>query len=371
MDFQCGYPKSYGMVYLIIGTNLNIICLTSMIILYVYYASGVLGITGHLFTNVAKNKNADMPLKSLTSQLHLQAYHDEIPVSIERPDWCQNCFTRPYKFIIESPSMCRNATQIDLLVIILSSPGNWHRRNIVRTTWANNMNIYGNTNVKHIFLIGSSPFNRRIMNENSIFGDLTLQNFKDSYLNLTLKTLMGFEWGRKFCPQAKQIMKTDDDVFVIIPRILELIGQVNYSSSTVYGCCSRTGKPVRNEPITRKFEKFFTPYVRYPHSVYPQYCKGIGYILSAQTVDKVLSISLNIPFFEWEDVYIGMCLRAIGIPLQSVMHFDLSLKSNETNNCSYYKRSKWYVYLYHNTSSAKQTWDDCIIPVYQRQELYH
>ena len=366
MDFQFGYPKRCGIVYAVIAINVNIICLISLIIIYVYYASGALGITWHLYTNVAENKNADTPLRSLTSELHLQAYHDEIPVSIERPDWCKNCFTRPYEFIIESPWVCRNTTQIDLLVVIISGPRNWHRRNIVRTTWANNMNIYGNTNVKHIFLIGNSPFNRRIRNENSIFGDLTLQNFKDSYLNLTLKTLMGLEWGRKFCPQAKQIMKTDDDVFVIIPRVLQLIGQVNHSLSIVYGHCSRNVKPVRNEPIKETMRKFFTPYTRYPHPVYPPYCQGIGYILSAQTADSVLSISLNIPFFEWEDVYIGMCLKAIGITLQSVKHFDLSLEYNEINNCSYYTQSKWYVGLYHDRFSARQTWDNCIIPLFRK-----
>ena len=365
MDFYFRYSRRLGVVHLIIGISVSIFCVILMIILYLYYTAGVQRTNWHSYTHADKNKNVDMLLKSFTTDF----YNDEIQISRVRPDWCQNCFTRPYKFIIESPWVCRNNTQIDLLIIILSSPRNWRRRIILRETWANNINIYRNNNVKHIFLIGNSPLNSQIRNENSIFGDLTLQNVDDSYLNLTLKTLMGFEWVRTFCPQAKQIMKTDDDVFVIIPRVLQLIGQVKYSPSIVYGHCSQNSTPIRNEPIKEKFKKFLTPYWRYPHNTYPPYCQGIGYILSAQTVDKVLSISLNIPFFEWEDVYIGLCLKAIGITVQSVERFELYVKSNETNKCSQYKRVKWYVGLYYNKSSATETWDNCILPLLSKMKF--
>lgn len=43
--------------------------------------------------------------------------------------------------------------------------------------------------------------------------------FQDSYHNLTLKTVMGLKWMSIFCPHAKFILKTDDDIYVNVPLL--------------------------------------------------------------------------------------------------------------------------------------------------------
>ena len=44
-------------------------------------------------------------------------------------------------------------------------------------------------------------------------------HFQDSYHNLTLKTVMGLKWMSIFCPHAKFILKTDDDIYVNVPLL--------------------------------------------------------------------------------------------------------------------------------------------------------
>ena len=38
-------------------------------------------------------------------------------------------------------------------------------------------------------------------------------------MNLTLKSVMGLKWSAIFCPQAKFVLKTDDDIFVNVPLL--------------------------------------------------------------------------------------------------------------------------------------------------------
>ena len=52
-----------------------------------------------------------------------------------------------------------------------------------------------------------------------------MKRFQDTYRNLTLKTVMGLKWSAIFCPQAKFVMKTDDDIFVNLPFLHDAIAK--------------------------------------------------------------------------------------------------------------------------------------------------
>ena len=44
--------------------------------------------------------------------------------------------------------------------------------------------------------------------------DLVIEDFQDTYLNLTLKSTFMLKWLRDHCPSAQFVMKVDDDMFV-------------------------------------------------------------------------------------------------------------------------------------------------------------
>ena len=364
MDFQRKILKSSSSVFNICVFNLNLFCIVFLLVLYAYqstYQSGF-PLQVYIYKGKYQNLKNDFSKKSF-SKLQLRGFQTYQVGSIERPDWCNHCFYRPYRFIINSSEVCRYTKQIDLLIVILTSPQNMHKRNIIRGTWAKGMNVNNKTRVRYIFLIGNSSYNNQIRTENKMFGDLILQNFEDSYRNLTLKTLMGFEWGRKFCPQAAKIMKTNDDVFIHIPRIMLFIGNVKHKTDLVYGDCYNNNTPVRNEPIEEHLRMFYTPYWRYPHHIYPPFCRGIGYIISAKNVDGILSMSSNIPFFEWEDVYIGLCLKALGSKVESITKFVLSVQPQNRLNCTYYRKTRWYITSFSKDLKPGKSWFKCIFPM--------
>ena len=60
-------------------------------------------------------------------------------------------------------------------------------------------------------------------NELELHGDLIQSNNVDTYLNLTLKVVSCFEWVKDYCPYAKFVFKTDDDIFINTKLLLEKV----------------------------------------------------------------------------------------------------------------------------------------------------
>ena len=79
-----------------------------------------------------------------------------------------------------------------------------------------------------VFLLGNtaspdSGLEQEIREEEAGHGDIIREDFLDTYQNLTLKTLAGIKWTGQFCHQAEFVMKTDDDMYVNLVNLFELV----------------------------------------------------------------------------------------------------------------------------------------------------
>ena len=63
--------------------------------------------------------------------------------------------------------------------------------------------------------------------------DVVLEDFHDTYLNLTLKTTFMLKWLGKDCPSAKFVFKVDDDVFVNTEKMWATLESSHLYSSMV------------------------------------------------------------------------------------------------------------------------------------------
>ena len=61
------------------------------------------------------------------------------------------------------------------------------------------------------------------MKENIQHGDIVQGNFFDSYRNLSYKATMGNLWVSEFCEQAEFVVKTDDDMFIDLFEVSDLL----------------------------------------------------------------------------------------------------------------------------------------------------
>ena len=92
-------------------------------------------------------------------------------------------------------------------------------------TWAR-FAVHNTANVRYIFLIGGGWTGSdvtTVQTESAIYGDILQEDYVDSYYNLSYKVLSGFKWAVDFCPRAKFVVRSADDMYLNIPRILNLL----------------------------------------------------------------------------------------------------------------------------------------------------
>lgn len=151
---------------------------------------------------------------------------------------------------------------IFLVILVISSPDNFQRRNAIRSSWAkifhsekhrrvfNGMlDSYGVENlVKTVFLLGKSDSKetqKMVNNEVALYDDIVSADFNDNYKNLVYKTRLGLTWVYSYCPSA-YVLKTDDDVFVNVGNLLRWL--LRSPESDFYtGWCNYHSKVSRNK----------------------------------------------------------------------------------------------------------------------------
>ncbi|XP_038070450.1 N-acetyllactosaminide beta-1,3-N-acetylglucosaminyltransferase 3-like [Patiria miniata] len=237
--------------------------------------------------------------------------------------WLSYIDPHDYRYLVNpATTTCQTHDRIDLLVLVTSHPNNNERRAVIRETWgAPRGSTALSAEVRVRFLLGVTNLTSGrtlpsdLQREVEEYDDLIVEDFLDSYLNLTTKTVMGLKWASRFCPDARYVMKTDDDIIVNIPKILAFL-------HTAPRRVLIAGRLAKSYPVLRdKWEKFYVPKDIYSKSTYPDYCVGLGYIMSTDLVNRLYLQSLLTPLFPWEDVYVGIMLKEIGIIPKDIKNF--------------------------------------------------
>ncbi|KAK1168477.1 UDP-GalNAc:beta-1,3-N-acetylgalactosaminyltransferase 1-like, partial [Acipenser oxyrinchus oxyrinchus] len=123
-------------------------------------------------------------------------------------------------------SKCRDDVPF-VVIFVASRPSEVEARLAITASWASKKQWHGKS-VLTLFLTGNESREQtgKLYLEHEKYRDMIMQDFLDTYKNLTHKTRMAFQWLRDFCPKAQYIMKTDGVVFVN-PGNLMLLSVVN------------------------------------------------------------------------------------------------------------------------------------------------
>jgi len=232
---------------------------------------------------------------------------------------CHNCFNFQYPLLIEN-DVCPNNlnNRIVLFVLIFSRPSNAGMRLAIRNTYLTPFR-HRQSIVRYAFVLGNghdSKINDMLEWENKYFHDILKFNFDDTYLNLTLKTLNGLDWVTKNCKSANYILKIDDDVWFNTFTFFFNLNKKIMEFSSIGGDCHSNGAPVRNPR-----SKYYISPQSYPHFNFPPFCVGPSYILQQHAAKDIVNISPDVPFFQLEDVYVGMCLHHLHYKVTPIPSF--------------------------------------------------
>ncbi|XP_067678471.1 beta-1,3-galactosyltransferase 1-like [Haliotis asinina] len=271
-----------------------------------------------------RNKTESLPSKS--SSISVVYASNTNDYSGVRPDSCTDCFRHDFDYLIQNSDICHDSKgQINLLMLIFTSHVNRRNRDAIRSTWAS-ISRNNTGTVRYVFLLGKVEdysLMKSVEEESLQNEDLLMEDFFDSYANLTYKTIMGYKWASIHCSQARFVLKTDDDMWINVPN---LISVVNYNAkmlqNTVIGACFLNAGVNRNSS-----SKWYASFKSYPRAQYPGYCSGTGYVTSMAVVTKVYHVSKNVPFFHLEDVYIAFCVFKLGSRLKYRNGFYLAVRT--------------------------------------------
>lgn len=207
--------------------------------------------------------------------------------------------------LISASNLCPSGSPILLLVIVCSAPSNTDQRIAIRETWASQ----ADSNVRVAFLVGESDnatIQQRIEEESIIYTDMIQEGFLDTYNNLTVKSVMMLKWVEHYCSLAQFLMKADDDMFVNLPALVDILKPAIWRKNILIGSLI-----CRAKPILDAGNKWYTPQYMFGEQVYPNYLSGTGYVMSRDVVSKLYKAALVTPIIHLEDVYItGVCARA-------------------------------------------------------------
>ncbi|XP_041370539.1 lactosylceramide 1,3-N-acetyl-beta-D-glucosaminyltransferase A-like isoform X2 [Gigantopelta aegis] len=220
-----------------------------------------------------------------------------------------------YKYDINQIHTCNSS--IKLLIFVFSAPYNKEYRDTIRTTWASKP-FTVKYNAKVLFLFGMDPHegnNSVVESENERHHDVVRANFVDSYENLTLKSLAMLNWVLTYCSSTKYLLKSDDDVYVNTPVLLDKMRR--YESVLQKFLIGRIHpvKPVPREgDIPKPEAKWIISRKEYSEDLYPAYLKGSAYAMTRAALPDLYAASMEVHYIKIEDVFLtGLCANKAGI----------------------------------------------------------
>ncbi|XP_073276151.1 hydroxyproline O-galactosyltransferase GALT3 [Primulina huaijiensis] len=202
---------------------------------------------------------------------------------------------------LRAPSLSNK--RLALLIGVFSAGINFERRMAIRRTWMKYDSIQsGDVAVR--FFIGlhvNKEVNFKLWKEAQAYKDIQLMPFVDYYSLLTYKTIAICILGTKIS-SAKFIMKTDDDAFVRINEVLSSLKE-KPSNGLLYGSISFDSEPHRD-----KDNKWYISDKEWPHSLYPPWAHGPGYIISQDIAKFIVygHMKRELTLFKLEDVGVGI-----------------------------------------------------------------
>ena len=236
-----------------------------------------------------------------------------------KPRTVHDFLSHDQMYISDNKERCSMHSQVFVIIVIFSAPGNSGNREKIRRKLNRQIEIY--MKINFIFLMGEYPYNVSgsdtqldIEDESMKHGDIVQGKFEDTYRNLTLKSATMLGWIRNHCYNSTFVLKMDDDLVFDVHRIYEMfqrIGRITHGF--IMGNRANVKAPIRDPN-----SKYYMTVMDYMLLKYPDYCKGPAYVLTTNTIERLWRSTYHMEFFQLEDVYLtGLLRKKAGIPIQN------------------------------------------------------
>ncbi|XP_041368253.1 beta-1,3-galactosyltransferase 5-like [Gigantopelta aegis] len=266
-----------------------------------------------------------------------------------------------YTFLRNGSHICEH-TAHSVIIVIFSTPTHQKLRQAIRNTWAgaiSNGNWMGSSlgsrAAKVVFLFGkcvSHSLEQILDYEERRYNDIIQVDVLETYKNMTRKSLAALLWVFTFCKSSSYYLKTDDDVFVHMTRLLAFVKSLP-KESTIYG---RWNTRMR---VVRQKSKWHVSFEEYPFRQYPSYTSGGGYVMPVSLARVLFNQSHYFPHIPIEDVFItGVLRRSLGFRIGKMPCKIERRTRNHSARCDMAKNTKLTLIHACDPNTMVLVWDE-------------
>ena len=246
-----------------------------------------------------------------------------------------------FKFVFPeiSPSFDRKQDIFMMVVVNSAARGDEYRkrREVIRQTWGNQSNCEQRKALEDgrlkdlkwllVFVVGKAGPGTDDDELNKVearkHNDMLIGNITDNYINNVVKFFMGQVWASRF--DIKYTMKTDDDVYVRIPRVLEYIVNRKFPRP-FYGGWTYAGTLVNREIGG----KWAVSWKYYGEKDWPRFNPGAFFILSSDLLTRLFNYAHLRKPFHADDAYVGVAMRDFGVEITTIYSFRISADMSQS-----------------------------------------
>ncbi|CAG5051630.1 unnamed protein product [Parnassius apollo] len=242
----------------------------------------------------------------------------------------------PHRFLTNS-GKCSTLEKLDLFIVVKSAMGNFDQRTAVRQTYGQENLVPGRI-IKMLFFLGvdappKSDTQKRIDEEMAQYKDIIQIDFLDNYYNNTIKTVMSFRWLYEHCPIADFYLFTDDDMYISVTNLLDYVHDLTASvrernkTEKAQDVNIFSGYVFKSAPQRFRSSKWRVSLDEYPWNKWPPYVTAGAYVVSNKSMKMLYVGSLFVKHFRFDDVYLGIVAKKVGMELTHCPRFHFYKKN--------------------------------------------
>ena len=260
-----------------------------------------------------------------------------------------------------NPDICRSSKDLKWIIYVPTAPMNQEKRDTLRLTWGNTY-LFSNRRTAIIFLVGITRHKdeQRIIDEEyKRYGDIVQGDFIDDYRNLTYKAILGLQFISSYCSHVPYTIKSDDDVFANIFKIMQLTEERGPRNRFLV-CFHWHGMMINRPGKDRSYERWWLPLDVLPgKKVFEPYCAGLGWIFTTNIAKELVKIAYTTPFSWIDDAYIS------GIVMNQVKNLTVTNLWKIVDSKSMFNdilpfNASDYVFTMRNPKIVKQYWNNTL-----------
>jgi hypothetical protein len=147
-----------------------------------------------------------------------------------------------YPITVPCPHNVTAINNQSVFVAVISAPGNFDKRKMIRQTWKNHLKVESKKGALNVagfgFILGLTTNNstqNKIKEESKTYGDIIQIGMTDFYRNLSFKLTGLFNWLYRNCSKVDFLLKVDDDVYVNVRNLIHFVKSYHPSNGSMFG----------------------------------------------------------------------------------------------------------------------------------------